>query len=125
MVKIYNRNQYDYQEKYRDKMVMIPSGGFIEMDYEEANRFLGKMPEFKRLKDGQQDPRSYKWLEMDKDDRRRVEMALRNEADEKSKKVFVCHACKKEFEDKKELLKHVKKEHMSQLEEKAREELET
>jgi uncharacterized C2H2 Zn-finger protein len=124
MVKIHNRNQYDYTEKFKGREIFVPAGSFIEMDYEEGNRFLGQMPEFKRLKDGTQDPRSFKWLEMDKDDRRRVELALRNESEDKAKKIFVCHACKKEFDDKKDLLKHVKKEHMNQLEEKAREELE-
>jgi hypothetical protein len=81
------------------------------MDYEEANRFMGTMPNFKRLKDGTQDPRSYKALEMDKDDRKRAESSLRNEQEEKLKRVFVCHACAKEFDTKKALLKHSDAEH--------------
>lgn len=108
MVKVHNRNDYDYSENFRGVQINIKSKGFVKMDYEDANRFMGKMPEFKRLKDGTQDPKSFKWLEMDKDDRRRVELALRNESEEKAKRVFVCHACGKEFDDKKSLSKHSK-----------------
>jgi hypothetical protein len=114
VVKIYNRNEHDYVEKFQGKELFIKAKGFIKMDYEEANRFMGQLPQFKRMKDGHQDPVSYKWLEMDKDDRRRVELGLRNESEEKAKKVFVCHACGKEFDDKKTLLKHAK-EHESML----------
>jgi len=114
MVKLHNRNEYDYTELFRSQPIFIKAKGFIKMDYEDANRFLGQMPEFKRLKDGTQDPRSFKWLEMDKEDRRRVELALRNESEEKSKRIFVCHACGKEFDDKKALSKHAK-EHESMM----------
>ncbi len=114
IVKVYNRNDHDYAEKFNGKEIYIKAKSFIKMDYEEANRFMGMLPQFKRLKDGQQDPVSFKWLEMDKDDRKRVELALRNESEEKSKKVFVCHACGKEFDDKKSLAKHAK-EHENML----------
>jgi hypothetical protein len=110
-VKVHNKNDYDYSEKFQGNEIHIKSKGYIKMDYEEANRFLGKMPDFKRLKDGTQDPRSYKWLEMDKDDRKRVEMSLRNETEEKAKRIFVCMACKKEFDSKAALIRHSKDEH--------------
>jgi hypothetical protein len=108
LVRVYNRNTYPYREQFKGQMIEIAPKGFIKMDYEEANRFLGQMQPFRRLKDGNQDPTSYKWLEIDKDDRRKVEAILRNEAEEKSKRVFVCMACSKEFDSKKELLKHSK-----------------
>lgn len=114
IVKVYNRNDHDYSEKFNGKEIYIKAKSFVKMDYEEANRFMGMLPQFKRLKDGQQDPVSFKWLEMDKDDRKRVELALRNESEEKAKKVFVCHACGKEFDDKKSLSKHAK-EHENML----------
>lgn len=111
LVKIYNRNSYDYSEKFKGQMVEIKSKGFVKMDYEDANRFLGQLPSFKRLKDGQQCPSSFKWLEIDPVDRKRVESILRNEAEEKAKKVFVCMACGEEFDSKKELIKHSNMKH--------------
>lgn len=111
LVRIHNRNTHDYSEKFRGKEIYIRSGDHVKMDYEEANLFLGQMPSFSRRKDGTQDPRSFKKLEIDKDDRRRVEMILRNETEEKSKKIFVCMACKKEFNSKRELLRHSEDEH--------------
>jgi hypothetical protein len=111
LVKIWNKNEYDYSEKFRGKEIYIKSGGHHKMDYEEAHLFLGQMPEFRRRKDGTQDPKSFKKLMMDQEDRRRVEMILRNEKEEKAKKVFVCMACAKEFTSKAELTKHSKIEH--------------
>jgi hypothetical protein len=111
LVKIWNKNEYDYTEKFRGKEIYIKSGGHHKMDYEEAHLFLGQMPEFKRRKDGTQDPRSFKKLLMDHEDRRRVELILRNEKEEKSKKVFCCMACGKEFNTKAQLLAHSKEEH--------------
>jgi len=119
-VKVHNRNSHDYQERFKGQEVFIKANSFVKMDYEEANRFLGQMPSFRRLKDGNQDPSTYKWLEIDKDDRRRVESVLKNESEEKAKKVFVCHACGKEFDSKKEMLKHSKEAHSEMaVEEKA------
>jgi len=62
-------------------------------------------------KGGIQVPSSYKWLEMDTDDKRRAELNLRNESEEKSSKVFVCMACNKEFSSKKSLINHSKEKH--------------
>ena len=111
LVKIHNKNEYDYTEKFRGKEIFIPAGKYYKMDYEEANLFLGQMQPFSRRKDGTQDPRTFTKLVMDHDDRRRVELVLRNEAEEKTKKVFVCMACNKEFDSKAALTKHSKIEH--------------
>ena len=111
IVKVYNKNIYEYREVFRDKEYVVPANGFIELDYEEAIKFLGQMSKFKRAKDGTQDPRTFKWLVMDEADKKRVELFLRNEQEEKAKKVFVCHACGKEFMSKKKLLNHAEEEH--------------
>jgi len=111
-VKIFNKNTYDYEETFRDQRYFIPAGGHIILDYEEAVKFLSHMSKFKRDKDGQQDPRTYKWLVMDEADKKRAELFLRNEQEEKAKKVFVCHACSKEFTSKKKLLAHAEEEHL-------------
>lgn len=111
MVKVYNRNKYEHREKFRGREIVIPAGGNISMDYDEANRFLGQMFPPKFDKGGVQTAQSYKWLEIDKEDKRRVELALRNESEEKSKRVFVCMACGKEFQSKSALLSHSKEKH--------------
>jgi hypothetical protein len=115
LCKIHNLNRFDHKEMFQGKEIIIPAGKHIMMDYEEANRFLGQMFPIKWEKGGVQDPRSYKWLQMDKDDKRRCELALRNEAEEKSKKLFVCHSCGKEFVVKKALMDHIKREHLDDL----------
>lgn len=114
-VKVWNRNKYEYSEMFAGKEIVIPAGKHITMDYEQAQIFLGRMGKFIRTKDGQQDPKSFKWLEVDKDDKRRVELSLRNEQDEKIKKVFVCHMCGEEFSSRKSLLAHSTKEHADDL----------
>ena len=111
MVKVYNKGEFDYSEKFRGREIFIKANGFVKMDYEEAHLFMGQMQSFRRRKDGTQDPRTFKKLIMDHDDRRRVELLLRNESEEKSKKIFVCMACKKEFTSKKDLIKHSQEEH--------------
>lgn len=111
LVKIHNKNDFDYVEKFRGREIYIKANGHHKMDYEEAHLFLGQMPQFRRKKDGTQDPRSFKKLVMDAEDRRRVEQVLRNEVDDKSKKVFVCMGCKKEFGSKAALIRHSEEDH--------------
>ncbi len=111
MVKIHNENVHEYREKWRGSEIYIKAGGYHKMDYEQANMFLGQMQPFAKRKDGTQDPRTFKKLVMDKDDKRRVELLLRNESEEKAKRVFVCMACNKEFDSKAALTKHSKSEH--------------
>jgi hypothetical protein len=111
MVKVHNRNKFEHREKFRGKEIVIPAGGYLSMDYDEANRFLGQMFSPKYDKGGVQTAQSYKWLEVDKEDRRKVELSLRNETEEKSKRVFVCMACGKEFQSKSALSSHAKEKH--------------
>lgn len=75
-VKLYNRNKYDYSEIFNGVHIHIPASGHVVMDYEQANRFMGKMPAIKKDKHGNQLPETYKWLEMDIEDKRRAELAL-------------------------------------------------
>lgn len=110
-VKVHNRNKFDHKEKFRDKDIFIKAGGHISMDYDEANRFLGQMFPPKFDKGGVQLATSFKWLEIDKDDRKRVELILRNESEEKAKRIFVCMACGEEFGSKSALMSHSKKKH--------------
>ena len=114
-VKLWNRNKFDYSELYRGEQINIKAGGYVVMDYEQANRFMGTMTAVKKNKGGVPMPESFKRLEMDADDKRRAELYLRDETDQKAKKTFVCFKCNEEFKSKAALLVHVKDEHMDDL----------
>lgn len=126
-VKVLNKNSHPYSEVFNGKIIEIPANGHVLMDYEDANRFMGKWCPIKKDKGGTPLPSSYKMLAIDPDDRARAEAFLRNDIDTKAKgqKTFVCHCCGDEFEKKKALIAHIKKRHMDQLvDDKTREELE-
>lgn len=40
--KVWNRGTNEYSEMFKGKMVVIPAGGFVEMDAHEANTFRGQ-----------------------------------------------------------------------------------
>jgi len=100
IVKVWNRNKYEYRELFKGKEIVIAAGKFVEMDYEQAISFLGKMCPIKKDKHGVCLPDSFKKLEIDQDDKRKAELSLRDEAEERSKKTFVCMKCMKEFTSK-------------------------
>jgi hypothetical protein len=114
-VRLFNRNSYDYSEDFQGRTILIKAGEFVVMDYEEANRFMSKMNNPKRGKDGLFIKSTFKRLDIDPDDRRRAESYLRDEKEEETKRIFVCHACTKEFTSKQALTKHVKDMHMDEL----------
>lgn len=72
MVKVWNDNIYPHVEKFKGKMVEIPSKEFVEMDYDDAKQFQGQ---FKPpILNGQgHDPRGYKMI--------RVERPAKDKAD--------------------------------------------
>jgi uncharacterized C2H2 Zn-finger protein len=97
------------------------------MDYFEAVDFLGKYHTIVRRKDGTQDPKSFKKLEIDKDDLKRYiderdgQSAVDDEANRSSWK---CPVCTKDFKTQKGLLSHIKANHQDAMVDKeARDEL--
>jgi len=94
------------------------------MDYFEAIAFKGQMVPYIRMKNGLQDPKSYKMIDLDKDDVEKVKAFLAGHRDEEKEKVYVCERCGKEFLTKNGLMKHIKKNHLDDMVEKeARDEL--
>jgi hypothetical protein len=65
IVKIWNRKTTDHVERYKDDIIRIPAGKYVEMDREDAIQFCGQYypPKF----DGNkvQKPESFKMLEIE------------------------------------------------------------
>jgi len=121
-VKVWNRGPHEYREEFKGEKIKIKPGGYVEMDYYEAEQFLGTFRPIFKDKSDRQDKRSYKCLEIDPDDKKRyLDHANNNTGVEKA---FVCHMCSKEFLTKKGLLRHIKSKHAQDMvDEEARDEL--
>ena len=123
-VRVWNKHNLDHTEKFKGQVIHIPAGKCIEMDYFEAIAFKGQMVPYIRMKNGLQDPKSYKMIDLDKDDVEKVKAFLAGHRDEEKEKVYVCERCGKEFLTKNGLMKHIKKNHLDDMVEKeARDEL--
>jgi hypothetical protein len=111
-VRVWNRNQYDHEEKFKGSLVKIPANKCIEMDYDEAILFKGQFYNPAFGKDMVQKPESYKWIEIDPDDKAKVLKARSTDGgSDETEKVFSCHVCSKDFRTKNGLLKHIKDKH--------------
>jgi hypothetical protein len=114
-IKVWNDNVYAYEEKFKGDMIRIEPKTYVEMDYDEAILFKGTFAPIKRRGDGTFDPRSFKKIRLDEEDVRSVKTARLHFMDEDKEKVYVCHACSKEFLTKTGLEKHIKQKHMSDM----------
>jgi len=124
MIKVYNNNDHDFQEKYKGQMIVIKAHEYFEMDYEEAVDFIGKAVPIIRMKNGLPDPRSLKRLKITEEDKAKGRAVATGDKTSDQEKVFVCMGCSKEFRTKNGLLKHIKDKHQSQMiDEEARDEL--
>ena len=127
IVKVWNRNSYDFKQMFKDSEIFIPATKHIEMDYFEAVDFLGKYHPIVMRKDGTQDPRSYKKLEIDKSDLKRYIDERDGQAkdeDDSAKSSWKCPVCTKDFKTQKGLLTHIKANHQDAMVDKeARDEL--
>ena len=95
-IKVWNRNKYDYKEKFRERNIFIKAGSFILMDKDEAEVFQGTYNGRMKSGDGQDDPRGFKMIELD----------YGGTTVEEPKETFVCHADGKTFQTKAELDEH-------------------
>ncbi len=65
-VKVWNENKYVYEEKFKNKNVVIQPGEYVEMSLDDAMIFKGTMgPGVRKLRTGAPDPRSFKKLRFD------------------------------------------------------------
>jgi len=112
LVKVHNRNVYPLEEDFKGQRIYIAPNSHIEMDYEEAVQFRGQYHQPLFDKGGVQDPRSYKYIVIDKEDEKRIYNQRGNVSDDEKSEKFVCHVCTKEFLSKNGLLKHIRNKHL-------------
>lgn len=115
LVKVWNRNKFDHEERFRDKKIMIPAGSYAQLDYHDAIDFLGQFYAPRYNKGGNPMPESFKKLEIDQDDLKSVKLEMEGMHKEKSERTFVCGLCNEEFASKARLIKHVAKKHKDRL----------
>jgi hypothetical protein len=82
MVKVWNKNVFDYREKFRDQHIHIPAGKFIMMDSEEAHIFKGSFCVPLRDQDGNQLPEGFKMISIEKVSDEVMDMDAKKWADE-------------------------------------------
>lgn len=99
--RVYNMhpNGFTHKEIFRGDLITIKANDFVEMDYEDAVQFKGQYFPMKSTADGQQDPISYKCIEIKPSEKvALVESVTR----------WVCHLDGKEFSTKQELETYTK-----------------
>lgn len=107
-VKVWNDNEYDFQQKFRDVIIKVKAKSYIMMDVEDAVSFKSEPCAVKRDGSGVQLPESYKMI--------RVEGLYGSP----TAKVQgdVCHADGSVHHSKESLEKHVNEKFLDSLEDK-------
>lgn len=71
-VKVHNKNVHPFTGIWDEKTYVIPAGGYVEMDYESAKRFI-KHAHNPIMRTGQgDDPRGFQMLSISEDDHRKA-----------------------------------------------------
>ena len=112
MVEVHNLNVHPYKEDFRERQIVIPPKGFIEMEWEEAIMFKGTMNNVEKDADGNVLPTSYKMLKIVQSPEDKKEMEKIRAQAQTSK----CQACGYQAVDKQDLHIHIKEEHAHMIE---------
>lgn len=64
-VKVWNDNVHEYRETFKDREIVIPAHGCIEMEYYDAHEFRGSYRPIKRDADNQPLPTSFKMIRVE------------------------------------------------------------
>ncbi len=71
IVKVRNLNAHPFNQKFKGIEIHIApngqTGDYVEMDSYDAEMFLGQYSPVKPNNKGQQDPKSFKWLKIERD----------------------------------------------------------
>lgn len=107
LCRVWNDNDFEYREKFKDKEIVIPSRKCIEMEHMEAVEFLGVFQPIVRDYDGQPDPKFFKKLRIEKTSKAVPQVAKAIE--------LVCQACGFTAKNSKELDEHIDANHLDSL----------
>jgi hypothetical protein len=105
-VKVVNDNIHPFRQEFKEEMIVIPAGGSITMDRDDAVQFIGSF--FPPRKDGndQPDPRFFKKLRM-------AEMS--GSYAEQAPEKFVCQKCMFVAKSQVELDAHIDEMHLDDM----------
>lgn len=109
-VKVWNDNIYDFEQKMRDVLIKIPAGKYVEMDYWDAESFIGKYypPKYDGM--GNPKPESFKKLRIEG-----LPPHLVDEGKSLKSEEFTCMACGDRLTSKEALEEHTDKYHLDIL----------
>jgi len=105
-VKVWNNNTVEWKEKFKGEDIVIPSKGYIEMEFYEAHEFKGQFAPIKIKGDGTQDPTSFKMIKVDA-----LKQEEKDELEEEGQEVYPCNLCKKVYSTEGALVKHSEAQH--------------
>lgn len=107
MVKVWNDNKLPFKQEFKDALIEIPAGKFIEMQWDEAIEFksLYYPPAFRG--DGTQKPESYKMIRIDG----KPPHLAGEQVSER-----VCGSCGDKFANDHDLDAHIDRHHLDELE---------
>lgn len=111
-VKVWNRNTYEYRERFKGQEVVIPPNSFVVMNQFEAVEFKSTFVNPRFLKGGVPDPRYYKMIVIEPME----DKARDGTAEEKEPESLVCQKCGFEAKSKQGLRAHIKANHIQAME---------
>lgn len=112
LVKVHNRNKHPFSQKIKGITYDIPAEGSLELDYDIAQSLVRAFSPIEVDYDGRALEKSYKKLEIDKDDERRYHQVGQNKAKGGS---YICQACGYVAVNQWELKGHVTDMHSTQF----------
>lgn len=112
LVRVYNDNIYEHREKFRGDMIIIPSGGFVEMDREDAVLFKSQFTPIIRDKGGRDDPRGFKKLRIEYEPKAGAQVVDAVAEDEQKR---TCQACGFVAKTAAGLSAHMRSNHLAQM----------
>jgi hypothetical protein len=65
IVRVWNKNVHTFEQEFEGRLITVPAGRFVEMDVDEARRFVGKYYPMEFDGGGRQKPHSFKMLVID------------------------------------------------------------
>jgi hypothetical protein len=102
-VRVWNTNRYPFKQKWKDSIITIPAGKYIEMERSEAVEFKSSFYPVELDYNGDPKPQSYNRIEI-----RPIPQQGQPDLDAEPK--FVNHATGEEFDSHEELMASIKQD---------------